>query len=100
MEAQRRAAMKADAERFFRTSDYWRAWSTVPDLTPDIGYALRSVRPSDRTVLDVPCGRGRLLKAVRAQVAGAALFGVDVNHEMIAQVRRDLPGVHAQVASV
>lgn len=92
--------MKADAERFFRTSDYWRAWSGVPDLTPDIGYALRSVRPSDRRVLDVPCGRGRLLKAIRLRAPGAALFGVDVNCEMIAQVRRDLPGVHAQVASV
>src|SRR5207247_596525 len=100
MEARRRTAMKAGAERFFRTSDYWKAWSAVPDLTPDIGYALRAVRPSDRRVLDVPCGRGRLLKVVRAQAPGAALFGLDVNREMIAQVRRDLPGAHAQVASV
>ena len=92
--------MKAGAERFFRTSDYWKAWSAVPDLTPDIGYALRAVRPSDRRVLDVPCGRGRLLKVVRAQAPGAALFGLDVNREMIAQVRRDLPRAHAQVASV
>jgi len=92
--------MRTDAEGFFRASDYWRAWSAVPDLTADILYALRSIRPSDRRVLDVPCGRGRLLKAVRAHAPGAALFGLDVNDGMVAQVLRDLPGVHAQVASV
>jgi SAM-dependent methyltransferase len=92
--------VRADAERFFRSSDYWRAWSAVPDLTADVRYALRSVRATDRRVLDVPCGRGRLLKAVRAQAPGAALFGADVNGEMVAQVGRDLPGVRAQVASV
>ena len=92
--------MKTGAERFFRSSDYWKAWAAVPDLTADIRYALRSVRPSDRRVLDVPCGRGRLLRAVRAQAPGAALFGLDVNDGMVAQVRRDLPGVHAQAASV
>ncbi len=57
-------AMKGQAERFFRDTDYWQAWSEVPDLTVDIDYALRAVRPEDRSVLDVPCGRGRLLKAV------------------------------------
>ncbi len=94
------AAMKRDAERFFRASDYWKAWSAVPDFTPDILYAIRWVRPSDRRVLDVPCGRGRLLKAIRAQAPAATLVGLDVNEEMVAQVRRDLPEVHAQVASV
>lgn len=92
--------MTADAERYFRSSDYWKAWSAVPDLTADIRYALRAVRPTDRRVLDVSCGRGRLLRAVRAQAPAAALFGLDVNGEMVAQVRRDLPGVRAQVASV
>jgi len=92
--------MKTGAERFFRTSDYWQAWSAVPDLTADIHYALRSIRASDRRVLDVPCGRGRLLKAARTRASSAALFGLDVNGEMVTRVRRDLPDVHAQVASV
>jgi len=92
--------MKTDAEGFFRASNYWKAWSTVPDLTADIPYALRAIRQADRRVLDVPCGRGRLLKAVRAHAPGAALFGVDVNDRMVAQVRRDVPGVYAAVASV
>ena len=56
--------MNGRAERFFQDTDYWRSWSEVPDLTVDIDYALRAVRPEDRAVLDVPCGRGRLLKAV------------------------------------
>src|SRR5437899_11367626 len=92
--------MKTGAERFFRTSDYWQAWSAVPDLTADIHYALRSIRASDRRVLDVPCGRGRLLKAARTRASSAALFGLDVNGEMVTRVRRDLPGVRAQVDSV
>lgn len=92
--------MNATAERFFRDSDYWKAWSQVPDLTADIPYALEAVRPSDVRILDVPCGRGRLLKAIRRLAPKAALFGLDINEGMVAQVRRELDDVHAQVASV
>jgi len=92
--------MTADAERFFRTSDYWRTWSAVPDFTADVDYALRAVRPSDRRVLDAPCGRGRVLKAVRSLGSTAELYGLDVNREMVAQVRRDVPGAHALAASL
>jgi len=80
--------MKAGAERFFRTSDYWKAWSAVPDLTPDIGYALRAVRPSDRRVLDVPAERGEpalgadasevLPEAIRTRELPARLPGYQV----------------------
>ena len=58
------ASGRGEAEAFFRESDYWRAWSTVPDATADVAYALRALRPAHRSVLDVPCGRGRLLKAI------------------------------------
>ncbi len=92
--------MTSGAERFFRESDYWRAWSAVPDLTADIGYALRSVQPSDRRVLDAPCGRGRLLGAIRRLASAAELYGVDVNTESVMQVRNDVPEAHAVVASV
>jgi SAM-dependent methyltransferase len=88
------------AERFFRDSDYWRAWSGVPDMTADIPYALAALDPGDRRVLDVPCGRGRLLKAVRAVLPGAELQSLDVNAAMIEQVRRECPGVLAHVGSV
>jgi SAM-dependent methyltransferase len=92
--------MSGQAERFFSESDYWRAWSEVPDLTVDIDYALRAVRPGDRSVLDVPCGRGRLLKAVSRQAPAAALVGLDVNREMVAQAQRAVPRARVQVASV
>jgi SAM-dependent methyltransferase len=92
--------MNGQAERFFSESDYWRAWSEVPDLTVDIDYALRAVRPGDRSVLDVPCGRGRLLKAVSRQAPAAALVGLDVNREMVAQAQRAVPRARVQVASV
>jgi SAM-dependent methyltransferase len=92
--------MTGAAERFFRDSDYWRQWSAVPDATVDIPYALRAVRPSDRWILDAPCGRGRLLRACARRAPGARLFGVDVSAEMVAQARRDVPGARAQVASV
>jgi len=88
------------AERFFRESDYWRAWSEVPDLTVDIDYALRAVRPGDRSVLDAPCGRGRLLKAVSRAAPAAALVGLDVNREMVAATRREVPGALVQLGSV
>lgn len=92
--------MKSAAERFFQETDYWRAWSQVPDLTADIPYALESIRSSDARVLDVPCGRGRLLKAIRRKAPGAALFGMDINAEMVALARGALPDAHVQVASV
>ena len=88
------------AERYFKDSEYWRAWSDVPDLTADIPYALRAVRPDDRRVLDVPCGRGRLLKAVGEIAPAAALFGLDVNEQMVAQSLHAVPRARVQVASV
>lgn len=87
-------------ERFFKESEYWRAWSDVPDLTADIPYALRAVRASDRRVLDVPCGRGRLLKAVGETAPGAALYGLDVNDRMVALTAHAVPRARVQVASV
>jgi SAM-dependent methyltransferase len=92
--------MRGEAERFFSESDYWQAWSEVPDLTVDIDYALRAVRSGDRSVLDVPCGRGRLLKAVSRQAPAAALVGLDVNREMVAQAQRAVPAARVQVGSV
>lgn len=100
MEASGGAPVKSAAEQFFRESDYWQSWSQVPDLTADIAYALEAAQPSDARILDVPSGRGRLLKAIRARAPRAALFGLDVNPSMVAQMRRELPDVHAQVASV
>jgi len=88
------------AERFFRDSEYWRAWSAMPDFTADVPYALAAVDPGDRRVLDAPCGRGRLLKAVRAALPAAELHGLDVNLEMIAQARREVPGIQTHVGSV
>jgi SAM-dependent methyltransferase len=88
------------AERFFTDSDYWKSWSDVPDLTVDIDYALRAVRPDDRSVLDAPCGRGRLLKAVAGRAPGAALHGLDVNRDMVDRARRDVPGARVEIGSV
>ena len=88
------------AERFFRDSEYWRAWSRVPDMTADIPYALAALDPGCRRVLDAPCGRGRLLKAVRAALPEAELHGLDVNAGMIEQVRRECAGAHTHVGSV
>jgi len=94
------AVMIRDAERFFRDSDYWKAWSEVPDLTVDVDYALGAVRPDDRSVLDAPCGRGRLLKAVGRRAPRARLFGLDVNADMVGRARADVPGARVLVGSV
>jgi SAM-dependent methyltransferase len=88
------------AERFFRDSEYWQAWSQVPDMTADIPYALVALDAGCRRVLDAPCGRGRLLKAVRAALPEAELHGLDINAGMIEQVRRECPGARTHVGSV
>jgi hypothetical protein len=54
------------AERFFRDSEYWLVWSQVPDMSADIPYVLAALHLGHRRGFDVPCGRGQLLKAVRA----------------------------------
>ena len=92
--------MTTAAERFFRDSEYWRAWSQVPDMTADIPYALAALAPGYHRVLDVPCGRGRLLKAVRAALPEAEIHGLDINAGMIEQVRRECLGVRTHVGSV
>src|SRR4029434_4259750 len=81
----------AAAEKFFQGSEYWAAWSQVPDMTPDIDYAVAAIRADHGTVLDVPCGRGRLLRAIRSRWPHCRLFGADVNQQMVQQVRDALP---------
>jgi SAM-dependent methyltransferase len=88
------------AERFFRDSDYWMAWSEVPDSTVDVDYAMGAVRPDDQSVLDAPCGRGRLLTAVGRRAPRARLYGLDVNADMVARARADVPGARVVVGSV
>ena len=100
MEARGRTAVTGDAERFFRDSDYWKSWSEVPERTVDVDYALRAVEPGDRSVLDVPCGGGRLLKAAGRRARAARLYGLDVNWEMVLRTRREAPAARVQVGSV
>lgn len=87
------------AETYFRNSDYWRAWAAVPDDTADLPYALRAVTHEDWRILDAPCGRGRLLRALGTRKGWAGLYGLDVNQHLIASARR-LPGVTALTGSV
>ena len=91
---------RAGAERFFAESGYWASWSQVPDMTPDIGYALAAIRPEHRALLDVPCGRGRLLKATKIKRPTCRLFGADVNLQMARQTRDAVPEARPSVASV
>jgi len=88
------------AEEFFRKGDYWRAWSTVPDITADIAYALSAIRPGHLSVLDVSCGRGRLLRTIARQRPDVRLVGVDINRDMVRQVNVSVPQATALVGSV
>jgi SAM-dependent methyltransferase len=94
------AERERPAERYFRESKYWEVWSKVPDVTADLTYALAAVRSTHRLVLDVPCGRGRLLKAVLARYPSMSLYGVDVNSDMVRQTRDAIRAVRVAVASV
>jgi len=88
------------AEEYFRQTDYWLAWSRVPDVTADLPYALKAFTAADRSVLDVPCGRGRLARKVQKMRPDAAVVVTDVNLHMVAQARRDVSGASGVVASV
>ena len=88
------------AEDFFQRGSYWSAWSKVPDHTADIAYATAALTPSDRCVLDVPCGRGRLLKAIRHVTPSETVVGADINTHMLLRVRSDVPGASVYVSSV
>lgn len=88
------------AEAFFRDTGYWQQWSRVPDATADIPYALAALEPSHRSVLDVPCGRGRLLKAIRSCRSDLRLLGLDINVDMARQAATAVVGAHVGVASV
>ncbi|HLA13441.1 MAG TPA: class I SAM-dependent methyltransferase [Gemmatimonadaceae bacterium] len=90
---------RTGAERFFRTSDYWRAWASVPDLTVDIDYALRAVRREDRRVLDVACGHGRLLQAIARYAPDAELHGLDINRAMVLRAQLGVPQARITLGS-
>ncbi len=88
------------AEDFFRETGYWRAWSRVPDATADIPYALAAVEPTHHSILDVPCGRGRLLRSIRSYRNDVRLLGFDINADMVRQAREAVAGAQVGVASV
>ncbi len=90
----------ASAEKFFRESGYWQDWSRVPDSTADIPYALAAVEPTHHSVMDVPCGRGRLLQAIRSGRSDVRLLGFDINTDMARRAREAVPGAKVGVASV
>lgn len=77
---------------------YDRRWREY--LRRSLGATLRelSVGPGER-VLDVACGTGALLEAVRERWPGAAGVGVDLSLEMLAIARRRLPPAVALVAA-
>ena len=91
---------QAKTEAFFRDGDYWRDWSRVPDLTADIPYALAALESRHRSVLDIPCGRGRLLRAIRGCRRDLRLLGLDVNSDMARQAKEAMPMAEVGVASV
>jgi len=88
------------AEQYFQRSGYWRAWADVPDNTPDISYAMKAVDAADLLILDVPCGRGRLLKAVASIATRATLYGLDVNEATLALLRKDVSRARPACASI
>jgi SAM-dependent methyltransferase len=88
------------AEQYFRESKYWEAWSRVPDMTADLAYALAAVKGTHRLVLDVPCGRGRLLRGIATSYPGVSLYGADINSEMARRTHDAVPQGRATVASV
>src|SRR5206468_12106088 len=57
-------------------------------------------RHDDTRGREVPGGRGRIWKAVSRRAAGAALYGVDVNRQMVEQSRGKAPAARLQVGSV
>jgi ubiquinone/menaquinone biosynthesis C-methylase UbiE len=77
---------------------YDRRWREY--LRRSLSATLRelSAAPEER-VLDVGCGTGALLEAVRERWPGAAGVGVDLSLEMLAIARRRLPPAVALVAA-
>ena len=89
-----------ETEKFFQGGRYWEDWSRVPDLTADIPYAFAALEATHRFVLDVGCGPGRLLKAFAGRRPDVRLFGLDVNLDVLRQVRETVPRAWTGVASV
>jgi SAM-dependent methyltransferase len=68
-------AGKSYAPRYFETAQ----WSLRP-----IRLALLAARrPSVESVLDLPCGDGRILRALRAELPGARIVACDINRELV-----------------
>lgn len=66
-----------------------------------VGRALRASGTS--TVLDVGCGPGRLLRALREQLPGACVAGVDLSPFMLERAKRQAPVadlVHADATAL
>jgi ubiquinone/menaquinone biosynthesis C-methylase UbiE len=77
---------------------YERRWREYLRRSLDATLRELSIGPGER-VLDVGCGTGALLEAVRGRWPGAAGVGVDLSLAMLAIARRRLPPPVALVAA-
>ena len=74
-----------DAERYHRVSDPQHAWGVhvLDRLAPAAG----------ERILDIGCGTGRLTSGITTRVPSARVTGIDRSWTMVAEARRQSPGL-------
>jgi len=84
-------------ERFYarQARDYDRRWQRYQRATHDA--LLTQVRGHVQRAVDVGCGTGTLLQRLLSTRVAAEGFGLDVSAAMLAQARRKLTGLNAQL---
>lgn len=71
--------------------DYWRYMAAPRHRVQTIRRELRRAAP--RSVVDLGCGNGQLLRELAADLPGAKLCGVDLSEPQIAVNRVELPSI-------
>jgi SAM-dependent methyltransferase len=86
----------ADAASFY--DDVWRKYAHLDAVSPAAFHrrrviVLRAARsaPGARSILDVGCGQGELLRDLAARFPGAEVAGADVSEQSLADSRRRNP---------
>jgi SAM-dependent methyltransferase len=72
-------------------ADYWRLMAAPRARVRTIVAALRQIQP--RTVVDLGCGDGSLLRAIASELPDAKLAGIDLSAAQIEENRASSPGI-------
>lgn len=76
---------------------YQQKYMNVDIYREPIGYLLKKLNNSNKSILDIACGPGNMLNYIVKQNAAFNLFGLDLSQEMIRLAKLNVPSAEVEL---